>query len=137
MSFKKMRQKKSLTKIIGICDCGFEKEFDPFNELDRSDYHRFLFPFICPKCGEKYFSLDKNEKSIKSRTFKLNFWVTGVLIGFIFLICALGFIGFNKDESDPTFLETGNPNNMTKKELEQYLEWKDKQKDDEKIFDKE
>lgn len=43
------------------------------------------------------------------------------------------------NESEPTFYDTGNPEDMTKEELEDYLEWQEKQgvkeRNSQKVFD--
>lgn len=45
------------------------------------------------------------------------------------------FIDNRNVNTEPTFYDTGNPEDMTEKELKEYLRWKEKQKENLKIFD--
>lgn len=72
-------------------------------------------------------------------------WIIGgtaLIIGlFIASILISGTLQdfINTEDTDPTFYNTGNPDDMTKKELKEYLQWKEDQRQKEdnklKVFD--
>lgn len=109
------------------------------NEINESD-------IFCSKCGHQINKEstkgDSNEELITnvetertpqiqtSPTNNNNTWwgclgCLGVIVLFILLIssCSLS----SDSDSDPSYYDTGDPNDMTNKEMGDFLEWKDKQ----------
>lgn len=109
------------------------------HELNEDD--RF-----CSKCGQllnkkssqddnKVIDVVQNEKNLSNQTTtKSNSndsWLGCMgCLGLIFLVIIIfascGSSSSNYD-SDPTFYDTGDPNDMTNREMEDFLDWKDKQ----------
>ncbi|WP_066174680.1 hypothetical protein [Bacillus marinisedimentorum] len=116
--------------IVGVCDCGYKQEFQPIkdykiplNEQLRS--FELKDTFICPMCHEKFDYLGEIKESTKSKLIPYLFFVS---IAAVFLFVGTIFISdvLNEQQDKNEFYKTGNPDDMTNKELEEFLDWKDK-----------
>lgn len=119
--------------MIGICECGHEVTFDYNEDFDFNDKNRgykLKTPYICPECNKTY---DRLRMAKKEREKSNNNTTIGLFIVSIVFIGSILF-GIASDDSDPTYYDTGDPNDMNQEELEDYIEWQDKQ--NQKEFDK-
>ena len=61
--------------------------------------------------------------------------VAVLILYFVIKMMIIPFAEGYNDKDDPTYYDTGNIEDMTKEEYEDFLKWKEKQEDKEKMFD--
>ena len=96
------------------------------------------------KYGEGFSVDNKNDKNVPDG--QIPRWqALSIAAGMIILPCLFIWFVFispmievntnPKYQDDPTYYDTGNMEDMTKKEYQDFLDWKEKQSDNEKMFD--
>lgn len=125
-----------------ICECGYKTNIDYFKnvDIDFSKEKYFLKnDFLCEKCNRIYnknFELQPTE-NIKKDTRQDIF--VALIFSAVLISLFVIFVIFNNKSDEPTFYDTGDPRDMTNKEFQEFLEWKEKKKREEwenqKIFE--
>lgn len=128
--YKRMIREKTISKFIGICDCGLKHEFNR-NEVvvkvnkqnNNSVYIEFAKIYKCPNCNSEYsgFFDSYGEYKIKKYSF------IGILLS-IAIVCLIlfGVVKF----IEVFFIESNEPksfNEITNKEYNEFREWEQKQ----------
>lgn len=131
LPYKKMKQ-IGVSGLTAKCDCGWEHTFNR-REINKEKTYAstivFNSVYVCPKCNTSYNGIFAN--SVDRDTWYRNLSPIGVIIS-ITLVCGLilggyKFISIFKDNNEPTYYDTGDPDDMTNKEMQQFLEWKMKE----------
>lgn len=131
---KRLKQVGDSKKLIGKCDCGKKHRFG-FTEIDKKsldgDIITLKSVYICPNCNSSYDGLFAKVKN--KDTWIRNFNPIGFTISLI-LLFGLLFGGYKvisiltePTNSTPNYYETGDPKDMTDKDLKDYIKWKLKQ----------
>lgn len=116
--------------MVGICECGKEHKFKS-SDIDLKESHgsvvSFKNTFECPSCKTHYNGIIENQKNRNS--WYRNLSPIGVIVSFI-LVFGIGYGGykflglFSSDSPSSTYYDTGDPSDMTNKELDDFIEWK-------------
>lgn len=124
-----MTGKRLLVNVVGYCECGYDQKFDmdpkAFTDSSATPLMKLNPIFTCPECKTKYDSILLEAWSKKNKTMS-NVLGAILIVSLVFGgYKTVGFI-FDSDGGNkkPNYYDTHDPNDMTNKDMEQFIEWK-------------